>query len=94
MTFVASKGEREEVRQERVDQQTQSSQQTAKGLGKETGADYMLKGTINTIQDQQGGTQVVFYQVTLEMVDLETNAKVWFGDKKIKKVIAKTRFGF
>jgi len=54
----------------------------------------MLKGTINTIQDQQGGTQVVFYQVTLEMIDLETNAKVWFGDKKIKKVIAKTRFGF
>jgi len=93
VTFVASRGEREEVRQERLDQQTQSSQQTAKGLGKETGADYMLKGTINTIQDQQGGTHVVFYQVTLEMIDLETNAKVWFGDKKIKKVIAKTRFG-
>lgn len=94
VTFVASRAEREEVREERLDQQTQSSQQTAKGLGKETGADYMLKGTINTIQDQEGGTRVVFYQVTLEMIDLETNAKVWFGDKKIKKVIEKARFGF
>jgi uncharacterized protein (TIGR02722 family) len=92
--FVASKGEREEVREERLEQQTQSSEETAKGLGKEIGADYMLKGTINSIQDEEKGTKVVYYQVTLEMVDIETNVKVWFGDKKIKKIVEKSRLGF
>ncbi len=92
--FVASKTEREEVREERQDQQTQSSEETAKGLGKEVGADYMLKGNINSIQDEEGGTKVVYYQVTLEMVDIESNLKVWFGDKKIKKIIEKSRIGF
>jgi hypothetical protein len=92
--FVASKSEREEVREERQDQQSQSSQETAKGLGKEIGADYMLKGTINTILDEAEGTKVVYYQVDLEFFDMEKNLKVWAGQKKIKKVIEKSRFGF
>ena len=92
--FVASKSEREEVRDERQDQQSQSSQETAKGLGKEIGADYMLKGTINTILDEAEGTKVVYYQVDLEFFDVESNKKVWAGQKKIKKVIEKSRFGF
>jgi uncharacterized protein (TIGR02722 family) len=92
--FVASKSEREEVREERQDQQSQSSQETAKGLGKEIGADYMLKGTINSILDEAKGEKVVYYQVDLEFFDMEKNLKVWAGQKKIKKVIEKSRFGF
>jgi PBP1b-binding outer membrane lipoprotein LpoB len=92
--FVASKGEREELREERTEQQTHSSEETAKGLGKEIGADYMLKGEINSIEDEEGREKVVYYQVTLEMIDLETNVKVWFGDKKIKKLVERRRFGF
>jgi penicillin-binding protein activator len=92
--FVASKSEREEVREERQDQQSQSSQETAKGLGKEIGADYMLKGTINSILDEAGGTKAVYYQVDLELFDVEKNLKVWAGQKKIKKIIEKSRLGF
>jgi uncharacterized protein (TIGR02722 family) len=92
--FVASKTERGEIREERTDQQTQSSQETAKGLGKEIGADYMLQGNINSIEDEEKGEKVVYYQVTLEMVNIETNVKAWYGDKKIKKYIKKSRLGF
>lgn len=92
--FVASSSEREEIREERIDQQSHASEETAKGLGKEYAADYMLKGTINSILDEKGKTKITFYQVTLEMVDIENNIKVWFGDKKIKKRIKKSRFGF
>ena len=92
--FVASKSEREEVREERQEQQSQSSQETAKGLGKEIGADYMLKGTINSILDEAGGVKAVYYQVDLELFDVEKNLKVWAGQKKIKKVIEKSRLGF
>ena len=51
----------------------------------------MMKGTIAPILDESEGTKAVFYQVDLIMVDLESNAKVWFGQKKIKKVVEKKR---
>lgn len=91
ITFVAGKSEREEVRTERKEQAMYAREDTQKAPGKEMGADYMMKGTIATILDEADGTKAMFYQVDLQMVDLESNAKVWFGQKKIKKVIEKKR---
>src|SRR5215510_8051926 len=94
VTFVAGKGEREEVRTERKEQAIFAREDTQKAPGKEIGADYMMKGTISSILDEVDGTKAVFYQVDLQMIDLESNAKVWFGQKKIKKVIEKKRAVF
>ncbi|ALA59576.1 penicillin-binding protein activator LpoB [Nitrospira moscoviensis] len=94
VTFVAGKGEREELRTERKEQAMYAREDTQKAPGKETGADYMMKGTIATILDEADGTKAVFYQVDLQMIDLESNAKVWYGQKKIKKVIEKKRTVF
>jgi uncharacterized protein (TIGR02722 family) len=91
VTFVAGKGEREEIRTERKEQAVYAREETQKSPGKETGADYMMKGTIATILDEADGTKAVFYQVDLQLIDLESNAKVWFGQKKIKKVVEKKR---
>lgn len=91
--FVASRGEREELREERKDQASHASEDTAKSEGEEIGADFMLKGTINTIQDKVSGKSVMFYQVNLELIAIETNRKVWIGEKKIKKLIKKSRIG-
>jgi uncharacterized protein (TIGR02722 family) len=91
VTFVAGRTERDEVRSERKEQAMYASEDTQKAPGKEIGADYMMKGTIATILDEADGTKAMFYQVDLQMVDLESNAKVWFGQKKIKKVIEKKR---
>lgn len=90
--FVASATERKELRSERTDQATHSSEDTAKEMGMEAGADYMLKGTINAIQDKDGGKSVMFYQVNLELIHIESNKKVWIGDKKIKKYIKQSRY--
>ncbi len=92
--FVASKGEREELREEIESQQKHSREDTAKGLAKEIGADYMLKGVINTILDESKGTKAIFYQVDLEMIDVENHTKVWFGQEKIKKIISRSKLGF
>ena len=46
--FVASSSERLELREERKDQQINSSEETAKSLGNETAADYMLQGSIKS----------------------------------------------
>jgi len=85
--FVASSEERSEIREERKDQAYHSSEDTIKADLKETGADFMLKGTLNSILDKTGSKAVMFYQVNLELTDMETHKKVWIGDKKIKKLI-------
>jgi len=91
---VASAEEREQVRDERSDQQSNASEETMKRFGLEKGADYMLGGVINTITDEEGGEKVVFYQVDLNLVDLESNAKVWLGQKKIKKYIGRGKVSY
>ncbi|HWF62872.1 MAG TPA: penicillin-binding protein activator LpoB [Nitrospira sp.] len=91
ITFVAGKGERDEVRSERKEQAIYAREETQKAPGKETGADFMMKGSIATILDEADGTKAVFYQVDLQMIDLENNAKVWYGQKKLKKVVERKR---
>ncbi|HOW28154.1 MAG TPA: penicillin-binding protein activator LpoB [Elusimicrobiota bacterium] len=85
--FVASKEQRNELREERMDQAQNASMSTAKSMGKEVGADYMVKGQINTILDAAGKMQLKYYQIELELIDVESNEKVWIGQKKIKKVV-------
>ena len=89
---VATSEEREGIRDERSDQQDFSSAATVKAFGLEQGADYMLMGTINTIVDEEDGEKVVFYQVDLELTDIQTNEKVWIDQKQIKKYIGRDRY--
>ena len=78
---------REKLRDERADQQKYASMDTQKKWGKELGADYMLTGYLSSITDSYGKEKVVYYQANLELTDLESNEKVWIGEKKIKKAI-------
>ncbi|MEE9288608.1 MAG: penicillin-binding protein activator LpoB [Bacteroidota bacterium] len=88
--FVASKEERQEVREERGDQQEFASDESLKKFQQEAGADFMLRGDITSIIDQEGGERVKYYQVNLELINIETNRKVWIGEKRIKKLITQS----
>ena len=94
VVFVASKIERGEIRDERQDQELNASSETAKQMGQELGADFMLTGVINTILDTEDDEQVRFYQIDLSLISLADNRKVWVGQKKIKKLIDKSTFRF
>jgi penicillin-binding protein activator len=88
MDFVSNKSERSELREERLDQQDNASEETAKAIGNETGADYMLLGSIKTIVQTEGRKSVRAYFVYAELHDLETNRIIWSGENdQIKKVI-------
>jgi len=87
--FVASADERDEIREERREQDLHAREHTRKAMGQEIGEDFMLKGSIKTIIDAVKGEQARFYQVDLTLIELESNRKVWVGQKKIKKTIEK-----
>ncbi len=78
---------REELRAEKADMQTNASVSSMKKFGLEQGADYILQGSINSIVDAHKRKKVVYYQVNLELTNIETNEVVWLGDKKIAKFV-------
>jgi hypothetical protein len=92
--FVATKQERTGIRDERRDQDINAREDTRNAMGKELGADFMLTGTINTIVDPSGDTQVRFYQVNLTLISLADNRKVWIGQKDIRKLVTRSKMRF
>ena len=92
--FVASSTERSDIRDERKDMDLHASEETRKAMGRETGADFMLKGQINTIFDVKSDDQIKYYQIDLTLISLADNKKVWVGQKKIKKLVEKKKLRF
>ena len=90
--FVASSSERGEIRQEREEQQAWASEETAKRLANETGADFMLIGSVKTMVDHVNNVSTRTYWVYAELIDIESNRKLWLGENsEIKKVITKSK---
>ena len=87
--FVASKEERGEVREERMDQAESASRETMKKLREETGADFLLSGSVKSVVDQEEKNKAIFYQTDLQLINIESNEKVWIGTKEIKKGISR-----
>jgi uncharacterized protein (TIGR02722 family) len=88
MDFVAGGRIRDELRAERQDQLYYASEETAASLANETGADFMLFGSVKAIVEKSGNQTVRTYFVNAEMTNLETNQRIWIGENsEIKKVI-------
>jgi uncharacterized protein (TIGR02722 family) len=90
--MVADVAFRASVRDEREEQQYFASEETAKALGKEIGADYLLQGSVRTNLDQISGKSVRTYYVSAELIDIETNRKVWVGEETVKKLIKQSKY--
>ncbi|MCB9655488.1 MAG: penicillin-binding protein activator LpoB [Deltaproteobacteria bacterium] len=69
-------------------QATHASDETAKSHGNEVGEDFTLQTIVNSQNESDGGGKSVrAYLVNMELVNTETNEKVWIGEKAIRKVI-------
>lgn len=91
--FVASSKERGQIRDERVDQSTNATRDTRKSPNKETGADYMLIGNLNSFVERVDGVQNLQYQIDLTLISLSDNKKVWVESQKHAKTVSRTLFG-
>jgi hypothetical protein len=54
----------------------------------EQGADYIMLGRVAEVKQESNDrrTIVQYYQINLELIDIESNEKVWIGSEEIKKV--------
>jgi uncharacterized protein (TIGR02722 family) len=92
LDFVAAGSVREELRAERADQQLSASEETAARLGAETGADFLMTGSVKTVIDKAGSQEVRTYWVYAEMTNISTNVRMWMGQNdEIKKQVTRTK---
>lgn len=87
--LVQAGEKRNELRGERADQQDFSSAETMKKFGRELGADFIMQGTVKSIVDTYGKEKTTYWQIDVELTNLETNEIVWIGDYKGKKYIVR-----
>jgi uncharacterized protein (TIGR02722 family) len=85
--LVESDEFRDKLRLERAQQQEFADPATVAQWGKETGADLMLFGEMNSETDTYNKKRVVNYITTLYLTDMETSKRVWYGQKEIKKFV-------
>ena len=88
MEFVADSEQRLELRAEKLDQ-SENAYETAKSIGNEQAADFMLQGTVLSQVDESGKEAVRTYQVDAQLIDIESNKILWAGEKTINKYIKK-----
>ncbi len=85
--LVESDAFRDKLRDERAQQQDFADPATVAKWGKEVGANLMLFGEMTSETDVYSSKRVVNYVTTLFLTEVETNKRIWYGQKEIKKYI-------
>lgn len=63
-------------------------------LGKQTGARYMVYGNLASIVKDNGKVKDVYYQMTMNLMDLENGELLWADQKEIRKQAKTSTFGW
>jgi uncharacterized protein (TIGR02722 family) len=85
VTVVSSNEDTAQARDERRDQDVNASAETRHESFAETGADFLLEGTIGNQNDQQNNNKQKFYSIDMNLTDVKTQVLVWEGNHKITK---------
>lgn len=62
---------------------------TAAKKGRQLGVDFIINGDIGSNIQQVGRDKVVYYKVTLNLVDVETNIIEWSDEREVRKIYKK-----
>jgi uncharacterized protein (TIGR02722 family) len=95
VTFVAGEDyARKQAEAERKYQLEHARASTVHGPGQQTGADFLLTGSINSSVASRDGKTVRFYQTHLKAIDLTTNVIIWSAQYRIKKIAHQSGYSF
>lgn len=68
--------------------------ETRKRIGKLVGAGYLLMGEITSIRKKEGRQTDLYFQITLNLVEIETGLIRWAEEKEIRKGQTKPLIGW
>jgi len=70
------------------------SEESKKGPGGQTGADFIVNGRMDSIVQEVGKEKTVYYKITLNMTNLKTSVITWTDQKQIRKLFKKRAVGW
>jgi penicillin-binding protein activator len=65
---------------------------TVAQVGKLVGARLILRGTISSIRKKSERTDIIYYNITLQLVNIQTAEIVWTDEKEIQRLTSKSMF--
>ncbi len=69
------------------------SEESKKGPGGQTGADFIINGRLDSIVQEVGKDKSVYYKLTLNFTNLKSNVIAWSNYKQIRKTYRKKSIG-
>ena len=67
--------------------------ETKKGPGGQTGADFIINGRLDSIVQEVGKDKSVYYKLTLNLTNLKTGVISWTNQKQLRKTFKKKSVG-
>jgi penicillin-binding protein activator len=65
---------------------------TVAQVGKLVGAKLILRGTISSIRKKSDRKDIIYYNITLQLVNIQTGEIVWTDEKEIQRLTSKSMF--
>lgn len=69
------------------------SEDTKKGPGGQTGADFIVNGRLDSIVQEVGKEKSVYYKITLNLTSIKSGVIEWTDQKQIRKLYKKKTIG-
>jgi PBP1b-binding outer membrane lipoprotein LpoB len=69
------------------------AKEKAKSRGKQTGADYLMRGALATNVQQVGNDKYIYYKLTMHLTNVETSEIDCTEEKEIRKKYRKKSVG-
>ncbi len=91
---TGSSAHREATSAEREYQMRNARSSTIHAPGQQTGADFLLTGSINSYVASRGGKTVRFYETHLKAINLNSNEIIWGAEYRVKKIAHQSSYGF
>lgn len=90
--FIDDEAIESALKQLQLQQSDLYNQDKAAKLGKLVGAKLMLRGSISNIRKRSARTDINYYMLTLQIVNLETTEIIWTDEYEIGRKATKSRY--
>lgn len=90
--FIDDQAVEDILNQMKLQQSGLFDNKTAARVGKLVGAKLILRGTISSIRKRSDRQDIIYYNITLQLVSIETGEIFWTDEKEIQRLTSKSLF--
>jgi penicillin-binding protein activator len=90
--FIDDQAVEDILEQMKLQQSGLFDNKTVAQVGKLVGAKMILRGTVSSIRKKTDRKDIIFYNITLQLVNIQTGEIVWTDEKEIQRLTSKSVF--